>query len=262
MAVESKSGNKGRLLLEKGLTFFHKGEYESAAEVLREAIIEDPQAFEAIYNLSCCYSMMGQKDNALTYFHRATQIAPQCADWAKEDREFDPIREDPVFQEMLAVHAIDNGNGQNEEAAVKEPVNEPEVDEDVYDGPVEADELNDLANEDFGGESQPSTPPPASIKKAKAKKEPEPSPFPPCATCGGIVETERRNKNNVLMILMLIWVGIMLCISMFIWVWGMIGFPIIVVAFYLLIQTREVWVCQNCGAAGVECGQPPDELKK
>lgn len=259
--------------MEKGLTFFHKGEYQEASEILLDAVMEDAHSYEAIYNLACCYSMLGQKDSALTYLHRAAQMAPQCVDWAKEDREFDPIREDAVFQELLQAHNIDKSD-QNP-APQEEAVEEVEVEDD---GPDEVDaqeaydELEDAVIEEpedyepVGGAMAPAAqpvadPPPIPVRKA-VKKEPEAAAFPPCASCGGIVSQERRNVYSVVMILVLLWVGTMFCISMFLNLWGAVGFPIIMFAFYLLMQTRELWVCQNCGAAGTDCGQPPDELKK
>lgn len=271
MPPETKSGNKGRLLLEKGLTFFHKGEYDSASEILYEAVMEDAQSYEAMYNLACCYSMLGEKDSALTYLHRAAQLAPQCVDWAKEDREFDPIREDPVFQDLLHAHNIDNGKDSQPSAhAEPEPVVEEEPETVDAEGAYE--EIEDVMLEEpeeyepVAGSVQTTqpdpqtTPMPQTIKKA-TKKAPKPSPFPPCASCGGIIEMERRNKHSVVMILVLLWVGTMFCISIFLNIWGVVGFPIIMFAFYLLMQTREMWVCQNCGATGADCGQPPDELK-
>lgn len=251
--------------MEKGLTFFHKGEYDAAAEELYKAVMEDPQSFEAMYNLACCYSMLSEKDEALKFLHRAAQLAPQCVDWAKEDREFDPIREDPVFQDLLQAHNLDKSDDPQPSAAA-EPVEEDEPE--TVDAEEAYEEFEDVMLEE-PAEYEPvaspaqtvqpgaqSTPMPQTIKKA-AKKAPEPSPFPPCASCGGIIEMERRSKHSVVMILVLLWVGTMFCISIFLNSWGMVGFPVIMLAFYLLMQTREIWVCQNCGAAGADCGQPP-----
>ncbi|MDP8246272.1 MAG: tetratricopeptide repeat protein [Candidatus Hinthialibacter antarcticus] len=259
--------------MEKGLTFFHKGEYDAASEILLEAVMEDAHSYEAMYNLACCYSMLGQKDSALSYLHRSAQMAPQCVDWAKEDREFDPIREDAVFQELLEAHNIDKH--EQKEAPHEEPVEEAVVEDDEpdeIDAEEAYEEIEDIGLEEpeeyqpVGGAVAPTQQPiadpaPIPIRKA-AKKEPEKPKFPPCASCGGIVTMERRNVHSVVMILILLWIGTMFCISMFLNLWGAVGFPIIMFAFYLLMQNREMWVCQNCGASGTDCGQPPDELKK
>ncbi len=280
MSPETKSGNKGRLLLEKGLTFFHKGEYQEASEILYDAVMEDAHSYEAIYNLACCYSMLGKKDSALSYLHRAAQMAPQCVDWAKEDREFDPIRDDDVFKELLQAHNIDPGGdapADEPEPPAEQAVEEPQEESVAEEVNAEAayEELEEVGIEEpedyqpVGGdmsstaqsEAIPSGQPnPVPVRKHAPKKTEKPA-YPPCASCGGIVDLERRNIHSVVMILVLLWIGTMFCISMFLYLWGAVGFPIIMFAFYLLMQTREMWVCQNCGAAGADCGQPPDELK-
>ncbi|MBI1388045.1 MAG: tetratricopeptide repeat protein [bacterium] len=295
MPAESKSANKARLLLEKGLTFFHKGEYQEASQFLYEAIMEDAQSFEAMYNLACCYSMLGDTHNAIKYLHRAAQLAPQCVDWAKEDREFDPIRNENLFQEIVGAYSIDEEDRNPETREEPEAVAPPDLTEEEpapteeeaeLNGepapveeeapPPEEEQYDETGEENWGGGyapappvSEPSVQPSGPLPRLQGakKKKPEPPPpqapvhFPPCASCGGIIDIERRQRYNIFMILIALWLGIMLCIMMFVSLWGGWGFVLILGAFYLLLQTEEKWVCQNCGAVGRDCGEPPKKKK-
>ncbi|RJP22215.1 MAG: peptidylprolyl isomerase [Candidatus Omnitrophota bacterium] len=63
--------------------------------------MDEPDFHEALYNLACCLAATGDKDNALGYLSRACNLSLECIDWAKEDTEFDEIRDLPIFQKIV-----------------------------------------------------------------------------------------------------------------------------------------------------------------
>ena len=54
-----------------------------------------------LYNLACFEALGGRREDAITHVVRAIEAAPRFAKWAKEDTDFDSIRDDPRFTEAL-----------------------------------------------------------------------------------------------------------------------------------------------------------------
>ena len=58
-----------------------------------------------LYNLACYEALGGRREDAVTHVVAAIEAAPRYAQWAKEDADFESIRDDPRFSEVLARHA-------------------------------------------------------------------------------------------------------------------------------------------------------------
>jgi hypothetical protein len=54
-----------------------------------------------LYNLACCESLLGHKDEALTALREAVRDDRLRAQ-ASKDSDFDAIRDEPGFAELLA----------------------------------------------------------------------------------------------------------------------------------------------------------------
>jgi tetratricopeptide (TPR) repeat protein len=251
--------NKSRFHFEKGLTFFHKGEYENASTYFKEAIYENPEYSEALYNLSCCCSMIADKENAIMYLHRAAKLNPHCIDWANEDHEFDSIREDSLFQKIVSGESPDSDDSTQEPEGEMQP---------TYSNDFEALEPPKIqqGNEDnqSAEQTEPSGPPPTldDGKPKPATVNPPKEIYPPCIRCDGLVESERRARYHPVFMLITAFFGLLLCIGMFVTWLGIFGIFIIAVGLYLFSRIDEVWVCQNCGATGADCGQPTAEREE
>lgn len=240
MSPDGRRKKKNSSLLDRGLTHFHRGEYESAAEFLQEAILEKPDSYEAIYNLACCFSMLGDKDKSLSYLHRATKISPNCVDWAREDREFDTLRQDPMFVQIL--------DGPKEEFA--QPPKEEQPEEQAASEHAEEQQTAQKA--------PPPAPIPGDTREGGASNEAKET-LPACTKCGGIVESETRGRYDVLVSLGVTFVGVLLCFAtVFMPLVGLIGLPMVCAGLYFFISVDETWVCQACGATGADCGQPTE----
>ena len=52
--------------------------------------------------LACCYAQLGESDSALEHLRSAIEEDQRNRILARHDRDFDPVRDTPEFQELLA----------------------------------------------------------------------------------------------------------------------------------------------------------------
>lgn len=78
------------------------GDYAEAAERGRELIAAHPEYPLLAFNTACCESLAGQTADAIEHLRLAIEGAERCRSLAAKDSDFDPIREEPGFQELLA----------------------------------------------------------------------------------------------------------------------------------------------------------------
>ena len=84
------------------------GRHEEAMANWDKALQIDPNCTDAYYNKACCFALQNQIELALENLQRAIELEPErCREVAKTDTDFDGIRGDVRFQELL-------GNGVNE----------------------------------------------------------------------------------------------------------------------------------------------------
>jgi tetratricopeptide (TPR) repeat protein len=80
---------------------YEAGDYETVAVGLREAVEENPQYAGLFYNLACVESLTGRTPDAIDHLRRAIDLSDQYREYAKGDSDFDPIREEPAFRELV-----------------------------------------------------------------------------------------------------------------------------------------------------------------
>src|SRR5829696_129358 len=80
---------------------YRAGEYAEAADRGRELVEAHPQYGGLLYNLACCESLAGRTDDALDHLRRAIDDSERSRSYAKDDPDFDPIRDDPRFDELI-----------------------------------------------------------------------------------------------------------------------------------------------------------------
>jgi mannose-6-phosphate isomerase-like protein (cupin superfamily) len=81
--------------------YYQAGDYERAIEVAKPIVGEYPQYSAPVYNLACCESLSGRTDDALEHLRRAIDVQDGLRELARGDSDFDPIREDPRFVELV-----------------------------------------------------------------------------------------------------------------------------------------------------------------
>jgi tetratricopeptide (TPR) repeat protein len=80
---------------------YEAGKYAEAADRGRELIEENPGYAGLLYNVACCESLAGRTDDAIEHLRRAIDLSERFRSFAAGDSDFDPIREQPAFKELV-----------------------------------------------------------------------------------------------------------------------------------------------------------------
>jgi hypothetical protein len=80
---------------------YEAGEYAEAADRGRELLEVYPHYAGMFYNVACCESLAGRTHDALGHLGRAIDMAERFRVLAKDDSDFDPIRDEPAFAELI-----------------------------------------------------------------------------------------------------------------------------------------------------------------
>jgi hypothetical protein len=83
---------------------YEAGEYAEAADAAR-ATVEASGRFQPLYNLACCESLAGRTSDAIGHLRLALEgterYRERLRSLAAEDSDFDPIRNEPEFKELV-----------------------------------------------------------------------------------------------------------------------------------------------------------------
>ncbi len=80
---------------------YEAGKYGEAADRGRELLEAHPDYARLFYNVACCESLAGRTADALEHLGRAIELADPVRALAKSDSDFDPIREEPAFADLV-----------------------------------------------------------------------------------------------------------------------------------------------------------------
>jgi mannose-6-phosphate isomerase-like protein (cupin superfamily) len=80
---------------------YQAGDYEGVIAKGRETIEANPQYGGPLYNLACCESLAGHPEEAIGHLGMAIEAAPRFRDMARDDSDFDAIRDEPGFRELV-----------------------------------------------------------------------------------------------------------------------------------------------------------------
>ena len=80
---------------------YEAGEYEQAADRARELVDAHPEYPLMLYNLACIESLAGRKEDALEHLRQGVARSDRFRELAAEDSDFDPIRDEPAFKELI-----------------------------------------------------------------------------------------------------------------------------------------------------------------
>jgi hypothetical protein len=81
---------------------YEAGNYDEAADRGRELAESNPPYAAFFYNLACCESLAGRTGDAVDDLRRSIDLSDRFRFAAQEDADFDPIRNEPAFQELVA----------------------------------------------------------------------------------------------------------------------------------------------------------------
>jgi hypothetical protein len=80
---------------------YQAGEYAEVADRGRKLAEAHPEYPGLLYNLACCESLAGRKADAIEHLRLAIGRSEQFRSFAAGDSDFDPIREEPGFKELV-----------------------------------------------------------------------------------------------------------------------------------------------------------------
>ena len=79
---------------------YDAGRYAQAAARGRE-LIEAPDQAYLYYNVACCESLAGETAGAIGHLRQAIEMWDGCRDMAKGEADFEPLRNEPAFAELI-----------------------------------------------------------------------------------------------------------------------------------------------------------------
>ena len=80
---------------------YEAGEHAEAADRGRVLAEAHPQYAGLFYNVACCESLAGRTTDAIDHLRRSIEMSERFRAYAKEDSDFDPIRDEPAFKELI-----------------------------------------------------------------------------------------------------------------------------------------------------------------
>jgi tetratricopeptide (TPR) repeat protein len=90
---------------------YESGQYAEAADRGRERIEAHPEYAGPLYNLACCESLAGRTDDAVEHLRLAVDRSERFRAMAAEDSDFDPIRDEAAFKELVSSRAAEPAAG-------------------------------------------------------------------------------------------------------------------------------------------------------
>jgi hypothetical protein len=80
---------------------YDRGEHVELQARLEDLIAANPQYPMLVYNLACSESLSGHTAEAIEHLRRAAGASEKLRADARQDSDFDPIRDEPSFKEMI-----------------------------------------------------------------------------------------------------------------------------------------------------------------
>ena len=80
---------------------YREGKYAEAADAARPVVDANPEYPALLYNLACCESLAGRREDAVEHLRSAIERSAQLRRLAVEDSDVAAIRDDPAIKELL-----------------------------------------------------------------------------------------------------------------------------------------------------------------
>lgn len=108
--LEEQTPDNPGVVFMLGYNLHASGNLDEAIKYHEKASGDDRFGVVALYNLACAYSLKKQKDKAFDYLEKSIKAGytqPDQIEHAKSDPDFNNIKDDPRFAEMIAM--MENG---------------------------------------------------------------------------------------------------------------------------------------------------------
>jgi tetratricopeptide (TPR) repeat protein len=80
---------------------YEAGRYDEAADRARELVDAHPEFPGLAYNLACCESLAGRKEDAIEHLRVAIEARESTREFAAGDSDFDTIRDAAAFRSLV-----------------------------------------------------------------------------------------------------------------------------------------------------------------
>lgn len=85
-----------------------RGEWDEALAILHEALEQQPDHGALLYNVACYEALAGRRDDALEHLRQAVAQSERWAAHAREDEDFESLRDDPEFTQLTRADTADS----------------------------------------------------------------------------------------------------------------------------------------------------------
>ncbi|HEY3055855.1 MAG TPA: M56 family metallopeptidase [Thermoanaerobaculia bacterium] len=96
------SPSSGREWYERGYAFHREDQFQEAIAAFKEAVNRGYRIEDALYNIACGYAQLDDAPNAVKWLRDAIDAGYDNYDHIADDSDFDPIRSDAAFKQILA----------------------------------------------------------------------------------------------------------------------------------------------------------------
>jgi mannose-6-phosphate isomerase-like protein (cupin superfamily) len=79
---------------------YEAGDYDAVIDGARKTLEASGYA-TPLYNLACCEALAGRKQDAIGHLRVALERRPILREFASEDTDLDPLRDEPAFRELV-----------------------------------------------------------------------------------------------------------------------------------------------------------------
>jgi uncharacterized cupin superfamily protein len=86
---------------------YDAGKYREVAERLRSILAEHPRYALLFYNLACCESLTGHKDEAIGHLRQAIELSEKFRTYARHDSDLDAVRNEAAFEGLVGAGEAD-----------------------------------------------------------------------------------------------------------------------------------------------------------
>jgi tetratricopeptide (TPR) repeat protein len=107
-ALDTRPGTKPKgfeALLSHAVMQHNSGEFDEALKLLEQALGLEPSSDDALYCLAATAAQAGHADRALEALGRAIEIEPGNRAQARSDSDFDTLRENEAFIDLVYTQA-------------------------------------------------------------------------------------------------------------------------------------------------------------
>ncbi|HEV8657405.1 MAG TPA: M56 family metallopeptidase [Thermoanaerobaculia bacterium] len=92
----------GREWYERAYQFHREDHFQEAIEAFKQAVGRGYRVEDAMYNIACGYAQLDDAPNAVKWLRDGIDAGYDNYDHIADDSDFDPIRSDPAFKQILA----------------------------------------------------------------------------------------------------------------------------------------------------------------